>query len=138
MTSNGRHNDTSRDKSARRRRATTPPDDLDAQSRTFWRRTLGQLKAQGTWQDSDVPTLERYVRASELARRSREHTPDHGTTRGAAGQFVEHPLIRTVREAERDAHRYAEALLLMPADRRKLGLEERRDDNPFLPSWLQH
>ena len=120
-----------------RRRVTTPPPDLDNASKTFWRRTIGQLKQQGTWQDSDVPTLERYVRACELARRSREHTPDHGTTRGAAGKFVEHPSIRTAREAEPDAHKYAEALLLMPADRRKLGLEKRRGDDSFLPPWLR-
>jgi phage terminase small subunit len=92
----------------KRRRVTTPPPDLDDASKTFWRRTLGQLKQQGTWRDSDVPTLKRYVRACELARRARAQTPDHGTTRGAAGQFVEHPLIRTARDAERDAHRYAE------------------------------
>ena len=50
---------------------------------------------------------------------------------------MEHPSIRTAREAERDAHKYAEALLLMPADRRKLGLEKRREDDPFLPPWLR-
>ena len=57
--------------------------------------------------------------------------------RKGRGAFVERPLIKTTREAQRDAHKYAEALLLMPGDRRKLGLEEWGDDDPFLPSWLR-
>ncbi len=122
------------EKPTAKRWATTPPDDLDADSRRFWRRTLRQLKAQGTWDDAYVPALERYVRACELARHARARVPDHGTARGAAGQEVEHPLLRTIRHAEHDAHRYAEALLLLPADRHKLGLGEGVGDG--LPSWL--
>src|SRR5215218_1122999 len=49
------------------------------------------------------PGLERYVRACELARHARARVPDDGTARGAAGQPVGHPLIRTTRHAEHDA-----------------------------------
>jgi hypothetical protein len=75
MTENGRHNDTSRDENVKRGRVTTRPPSLDDTSKTFWRRTLGQLKQQGPWQDSDVPTLERYVRACGLARGLGKQTP---------------------------------------------------------------
>ena len=134
MNRNGHRNGAEFAASMRYRRPTSPPLDLDDASKRFWRRTLGQLRRQGTWQDMDIPLLERYVRACQAARQWREKIPSDGTTRGSQGQLVEHPLIRTVREAERDATRYAEALLLMPADRRRYGLDERPED--VLPSWL--
>jgi len=108
----------------KRPRPDAPPGDVDNYSKQFWSRTVEQLKEQGLWRDAFAPLLERYVRACELARHARVRVPDHGTARGAAGQPVEHPLIRTPRQAEHDAHRYAEALLLLPADRHKLGFGE--------------
>jgi len=134
MNANGHRTDSETATPEHKRRVASPPDDLDDASKRFWRRTRRQLKAQGTWDDAYVAALERYVRACELARHARELVPDHGTTTGSRGQWVEHPLIKTSREAERDAHRYAEALLLLPADRHKLGLGEEIGDG--LPSWL--
>jgi P27 family predicted phage terminase small subunit len=135
LTENGASNapETARNE-AQNRRFASPPDDLDAESRRFWNRTRRALEAQGTWDDLYVPLLERYVRACEAARRVRAEIPDHGTARGSQGQLVEHPLTRTVRQAERDAHCYAQALLLLPADRLRRGPAE---DPPSRPSWLQ-
>ena len=101
-----------------RRDWTAPPGDLDGQSKAFWRHTRSELQAQGTWKDSDAPLLERYVRQVERARQARKNIPEDGTTRGSQGQLVEHPAIKTVREAERDAHKYATDLLLTPASRK--------------------
>jgi P27 family predicted phage terminase small subunit len=129
-TQNGKH------KGGRpRKRPTDPPSDLDAKSKQFWKRTLDQLSTQGTWQDSDIPALERYVRACEQARHSRAKIPAEGTTKGSQGQLVEHPAIKTAREAERDAHKYATDLLLTPSARRKAAIES-ADAGDALPPWL--
>lgn len=97
---------------------TGPPDDLDNEARALWRKTRKQLQAQGTWQDQDKTTLERYIRAEARARLAREERGERMTTLGSKGQEVAHPLLRVEREAEQDAQRYAEALLL-PASARQ-------------------
>ena len=117
------------------RSPTAPPGDLDVGSKRFWERTLEHLREQRTWQDSDVPLLERYVRACENARHARAKIPPEGTTRGSQGQLVEHPAIKTAREAERDAHKYAEALILTPDARRKAAIEA-ADAPDAVPAWL--
>lgn len=71
-----------------------------------------------------MPLLERYVRAMETARHARERlaAADTYVTLGSQGQLVQHPDIKTAREAERDAHEYAGALLLTPAARSRHGV----------------
>src|SRR4051794_3776484 len=44
------------------------PEDFDHESRTLFTRTHKQLVEQGTFKDSDLPLLERYVRSKQLAR----------------------------------------------------------------------
>jgi P27 family predicted phage terminase small subunit len=82
-----------------------------------------QLEEQKTWQASDMPALERYVRATERARMARAGLPKKRgggvvlTVEGSKGQLVQHPNVKTAREAERDAHEYAKDLLLTPKAR---------------------
>lgn len=97
-----------------------PPDGLDGRSKALWWRTLGELQAQGTWQDSDRELLDRYIRALQRARLAREYAAAADfVTEGSQGQLVAHPAVKTAREAERDAHDYANDLILTPAARRR-------------------
>jgi P27 family predicted phage terminase small subunit len=96
-----------------------PPGDLDAQSKRLWRKTRKALQAQHTWRDSDDELLARYVRACERARLAREAMAGELTATGSKGQNVAHPNLKTARDAERDAHDYATALLLTPESRRR-------------------
>lgn len=99
-----------------------PPTDLDARSRRLWRTTRTELIEQGTWRDSDAETLGRYVRACERARLAREAMAGELTAKGSKGQDVAHPNLKTARDAERDAHDYATALLLTPESRHRHGV----------------
>ena len=102
-----------------------PPADLDEAAVALWNRVLRELREQGTWQASDVGALERYVRAVRRAAAARELVGLEGmTTTGARGQLVAHPALRIARDAERDAHDYAAALLLTPRARRLAGISE--------------
>lgn len=96
-----------------------PPEGLDRASRGLWRRTREALIEQQTWRPVDVATLERYVRAVERGRQARARLEASGqyTALGSNGQLVQHPDVKTAREAERDAQEYAGALLLTPAAR---------------------
>jgi phage terminase small subunit len=104
-----------------------PPDDLDAESRALWRRTLEQLEAQRTFAESDIPILAMYVRALEVARHARARIAarvqaggdDAHFTRGSMRQLVQHPDIKTAREAEHDAAAYAASLLITSRERKR-------------------
>lgn len=102
-----------------------PPADLDADSRKLWKARRKQLEADDLWHPSIADALERYVRACERARLAREGIPRGRdgrpllTAEGSKGQVVQHPNVKTAREAERDAHEYAGALLLTPEARRR-------------------
>lgn len=104
-----------------------PPAGLDRAARLLWRLTIVQLGDQGTWADSDLPLLERYIRSVEVARhargrierRAKSNPAEAYVTRGSQGQLVQHPDLKTAREAERDANDYAQDLLLSPKSRRQ-------------------
>jgi P27 family predicted phage terminase small subunit len=116
----------------RRLDPTMPPPELDKRARRLWQQTLAQLKAQGTWKDTDWPLLERYVRAWERALLAREGMGGEVTTKGSMGQLVQHPNLKTARDAEHDAHQYATDLLLTPASRKRAGLDEAEtEDGPY-------
>ena len=111
-----------------------PPTGLDRVSRKRWNLTIEQLVGQGTWADSDVPLLERYVRALEVGRlarariagRAKRNPSEAYTTRGSQGQLVQHPDLTTAREAERDANDYATDLLLTSRARRQHDIQPKR------------
>lgn len=104
-----------------------PPASLSKPSKALWRLTIEQLTAQGTWADSDLPLLERYVRSMEvaralrdgIARRALDHPDFAYTSIGSQGQLVAHPDLKSAREAERDANGYAQDLLLTSRSRRQ-------------------
>jgi P27 family predicted phage terminase small subunit len=102
-----------------RTRGLNAPKGLDQAGRDLWSSAQHQLKAQGTWQDSDAPLLESYVRAVSLARTARELAAREPFVEGSKGQLVAHPGLRVAAEAERDACRYAGALLLTPEARQR-------------------
>jgi P27 family predicted phage terminase small subunit len=106
-------------------RVANAPHDFTEPMRVIWRKTIRQLHEQGTWQDSDVGCLERYVRAVFRAQAARTIVASEGmTAEGSNGQPVAHPALRIAREAERDAAEYARDLLLTPAARRRAGVAE--------------
>lgn len=102
-------------------------------SRALWRRVRRQLEADGTWTPVAAESVDRFVRVSERARHARARITEPGqwTALVSHRQLVQHPDVKTAREAERDAHEYASALLLTPAARKRAGLEEPIDDGEF-------
>lgn len=112
------------------RSQTPPPDDFDTESKALWKKTRKFLEDQSTWEPSDVGTLERYVRAVEKARLAWEGVPRVGgkldmTAVGSQGQLVQHPNVKTARDAERDAQDYARDLLLTPKAREQHNLAKK-------------
>lgn len=108
---------------------TTCPDDLDRQSKAVWKKTRSLIRRDGRWRPEYSLLLERYVRAIEVARLARARiakraefdTDSAFTTRGSQGQLVQHPDLKTARDAEKDANEYARELVLTPAARAKMG-----------------
>lgn len=108
---------------------TTCPADLDRQSKSVWKKTRSILRRDDRWRPEYSLLLERYVRAIEVARLARCRIADRALldpeaayiTRGSQGQLVQHPDLKTAREAERDANEYARELVLTPAARAKGG-----------------
>ncbi len=112
------------------RSRTGPPADLDEAARKLYRRVKDRLELDGLWENVTIPTVERYCRATQDAREARRRLahflvdhPDDATVRGSHGQPTAHPDLKVIREAEKDAQQYAEALLLTPAARKRVGLE---------------
>lgn len=105
------------------------PKDFSRADKALYAGTRAALKKRGVWQPEYSPLLERYVgavgRAREaLARIMAREAAEPGSgwvTLGDRKQLVQHPDVKTLREAERDADDRAKSLLLTPADRAKLG-----------------
>ncbi len=95
----------------------------DHDARELWLAAHRHLHAQGTWQDTDGPLLEAYVRNIVTARRARAAAEGDPFVAGSKGQPVAHPGLKVAAEAERDAQRYASELLLTPAARRRHNLK---------------
>ncbi len=95
------------------------PTYLGQKARENYHRTVALMESEGYWNDAYAAVLERYARALERAEDGRKLAAHEGmTTRGSQGQLVEHPGVKSEREADRDAHRYAQALLLTPESRK--------------------
>lgn len=105
---------------------TGPPSDLDRRHRFVYRRTREQLREQNTWKASDAPLLARYVYALQRAADARAELERIGqvTVEGSKGQTVAHPLVRIIREAEQDADKRADMLLLSPQARQRADVRE--------------
>ncbi len=108
---------------------TRPPKDLDCESRERWKWVMGALKTRGLWEDTDVDLFEGYIRALQTAREARELVKEEGMTSvGSMKQKVEHPGLKTEREARRDALKYATALRLTPDARGATPTESLEDE----------
>lgn len=113
------------------RKADAPPADLERDSKALWKVTIAALEKQGTWTLSDLPLLERYIRAVQLERTARgdmdnardDHLARRRLAHGSTGQLVAHPLEAIRQKADADAHKYADALLLTPLARQRNDLE---------------
>jgi hypothetical protein len=90
-------------------RQTQVPADIGDEGRALWLAAQKQLRAQHTWMNTDGPLLEAYVQCVLAAR---------GARRGGDTKLAG--------ESERDAHRYATALLLTPESRRRHGVKPAR------------
>lgn len=105
-----------------------PPKDLPKPGKTLWNSTQEQLREQGTWQDTDAPLLEQYVRTILLAQSARKAVAAEPFVTGSRDQLVAHPGVRVASEAARDAERYAKALLLTPESRSRHDIRPGGDD----------
>jgi P27 family predicted phage terminase small subunit len=106
--------------------APQPPRDISKRFRELWTKTRQALESQGTWQASDAELLSRYVRALERAHLAREDLKREDgtvvlTAIGSKDQIIQHPSVKTAREAEQDADARARMLLLSPEARAKAG-----------------
>lgn len=121
------------------------PGSLDRVGGILWRSTIETLQSQDTYSDADLPLVERYVLALQMARQLRADVEDikrRATARevdhngdpvslyvtGSTGNLVGHPAVKMAREAEADAHRYAVELLLTPASRARAKIGQGGDD----------
>jgi phage terminase small subunit len=111
---------------------TTCPRGFDTQSKRMWTRSRALLKAEGRWRPEYSPLLERYLLMLQHARHAQRRIDDRekaepGTGyigRGVQKQPVEHPDVKGLRAALREANDYARELLLTPAAREKMGEEK--------------
>jgi P27 family predicted phage terminase small subunit len=110
------------------------PNDFDHFAESCWRRAQDQLRAQGTWEDTDAPLLESYVRSLALSRQAREAVSVCPFVEGSRGQMVAHPGVKVASDADRDAERYARALLLTPESRSRHDVGGEPDGEPFIAS----
>lgn len=98
------------------------PAHFDEAARILFLEKVVSYQQAGMWDDEDREILERYVTSVQVGRLARERikkradeSPDDPasayTTRGSQGQLVQHPDLKTSREAERDAQVYEDKLL---------------------------
>lgn len=111
------------------------PADLDTISKAHWRKVRAYLVKRGDWHDVYGHTLELLIRAMERARLARATLVDEAgrscfTTAGYKGQDVQHPNLKTAREAERDVLEYLRALRLTPQEVAKAGGELAKPSGP--------
>jgi P27 family predicted phage terminase small subunit len=110
----------------------TAPDDISEYGQRVYDEARAELESQGTWRDTDAPLLESYVRSLLVARQARKAVSASPFTEGSRGQLVAHPGVKIAADAERDAERYARALLLTPEARSRHQVKGHDDDEPFL------
>lgn len=97
------------------------PAHFDDVARLLFTERVAQYQQLSVWDDEDRDLLERYVTSAQVARLSRSriarraalapNDPGGGySTRGSQGQLVQHPDLKTARDAENDAQKYENTL----------------------------
>jgi P27 family predicted phage terminase small subunit len=107
-----------------------PPDDLSEFAQELWRSTAAELRRRKLWSVLDVEALRRYCVAVDLARHARSEWAKMGrplTSAWSTGQLKPHALIELAQTADRDAAKFGSVLLLEPAARARMGVEEEED-----------
>jgi len=104
------------------------PGDLDATGKDLWRKVKKHIQDRGDWKPVYAHLLSLLARADLRARKARADLVDEQgrqclTTLGSQGQLVQHPSVKTAREAERDVLEYMRALRLTPQEVAKAGGE---------------
>lgn len=89
------------------------PGHFDEEARAVFESRLVAASNDGVWADEDVDLLERYVSAGQRGRTMQAEVAAGGAFSHSeeSGRAYAHPGIRIIREAERDAHVYEEALI---------------------------
>ena len=99
-----------------------PPEDFDTAARDLWSAAQRQLRLQGTWERTDRPLLEMYVRNLMAARRARE-AADRERYSSAVEQRA---VLKQAQDAEAAAFALAKVLLLTPEARRRHGINNQQ------------
>lgn len=104
------------------------PADITGQGERIWAEVKSFLESQKLWDPVFSEVLANYVRSILAAATARAELEETGTTTtGSQGQKVAHPTVKLRRDAELDALKYAQALLITPeAQQRHRG----EDDDP--------
>jgi P27 family predicted phage terminase small subunit len=103
-----------------------PPTDFDPDHRDVWSAAQRQLRGQRTWENTDAPLLEAYVRNVLLARTARVEADRLGLDT-TGGQLTAAAKYKLAADCEAAAYRYATALLLTPESRKKHGVNAARN-----------
>lgn len=104
------------------------PGDLDTHAQALYRKLRDHLR-ESEWRDSDHYLLTEACRADQRARAARAEMTDGEsgkvrlTTKGSTGNLVQHPNLKTAREAEQDFISALKELGLTPAARRRLDIK---------------
>lgn len=110
---------------------TPAPTDFDTPMADLWAECQQQLRDQETWVETDRHTLEEYVRAKFRSHAARGAIGDDMLIPGDRGKgMVANPLVKVARDAELDAQKYADALILTPQLRRRHGVDGRKSQRP--------
>ncbi len=109
-----------------------PPKDFAEDARALWSAAQRQLRLQGTWERTDVPLLEMYVRNLVAARTARESadqslylsTTDHRNA------------VKQAQDAEAAAFALAKVLLLTPEARKRHGINAKPGEKSELDALI--
>jgi P27 family predicted phage terminase small subunit len=102
-----------------------PPEHLDESAKMFWREAVPTLVQAGIISAVDRAALELASTMYARARQAGRVIAEQGhLARGSTGQLVEHPSLRTERDAAINFLRFAEHYALTPVARTRLGMAE--------------
>ncbi|HXS32260.1 MAG TPA: P27 family phage terminase small subunit [Solirubrobacterales bacterium] len=90
------------------------PADFGPEQIAVWEEIEAYLDGHGLWNPLFAPLLERYIRRLDRSKDARERAEEKPVVKGSTGQMKANPFFRVEHDADVEAHKYAEALLLTP------------------------